>query len=238
MPIWNPWRGCHKYSEGCKFCYIHKGDYKRGIDTHEIVITKDFNKPIKKDKYGNYKIKPGEKVYLGFSTDFLIKDADKWRDECWSMIKKGSDLKFIFLTKRIERFMECIPNDWDNGYDNAVVGCSIETQDIANYRLPIFKRLPIKHKNIICQLLIEKISILRYIDDIEFVLVGGESDYNGRVLDFDWVLSLRKECIDKNVKFEFRQCATHFIKDNKKYTLNNKQLRSQAKKANIDFGGN
>ena len=77
MPIWNPWRGCHKYSEGCRFCYIHKGDNKRGIDTNEIVLTKNFNKPILKDKYGNYKIPSGETVYLGFSTDFLIKDADK-----------------------------------------------------------------------------------------------------------------------------------------------------------------
>lgn len=30
MAMWNPWRGCHKHSEGCKYCYIHKGDFKRG----------------------------------------------------------------------------------------------------------------------------------------------------------------------------------------------------------------
>ncbi len=29
MAMWNPWRGCHKYSEGCKYCYIHKGDTKK-----------------------------------------------------------------------------------------------------------------------------------------------------------------------------------------------------------------
>lgn len=26
MAMWNPWRGCHKYSEDWRFCYIHKGD--------------------------------------------------------------------------------------------------------------------------------------------------------------------------------------------------------------------
>ncbi|MEL7624110.1 DUF5131 family protein [Sedimentibacter hydroxybenzoicus DSM 7310] len=26
MPMWNPWRGCRRYSEGCQYCYIHKGD--------------------------------------------------------------------------------------------------------------------------------------------------------------------------------------------------------------------
>jgi len=39
MARWDPWRGCHRYSEGCKFCYIHKGDAKRGVDTNHITKT-------------------------------------------------------------------------------------------------------------------------------------------------------------------------------------------------------
>lgn len=39
MPMWNPWRGCKKCSEGCLHCYIHKGDAKRGVDTSMIVKT-------------------------------------------------------------------------------------------------------------------------------------------------------------------------------------------------------
>ena len=35
MIRWDPWRGCKRYSEGCKFCYIHKGDAKRNINTNE-----------------------------------------------------------------------------------------------------------------------------------------------------------------------------------------------------------
>ena len=50
-------------------------------------------------------MKPGQTVYLGFSTDFLIREADPWRGECWDMIRERRDLNFIFLTKRIERFM-------------------------------------------------------------------------------------------------------------------------------------
>ena len=57
--VWNPWRGCKRYSEGCKYCYIHKGDLKRGINTEEIVKTKDFYKPIERLKNGNYKMKSG-----------------------------------------------------------------------------------------------------------------------------------------------------------------------------------
>ena len=39
MAMWNPWRGCKKYSEGCLHCYIHKGDAKRGVNTNDIVKT-------------------------------------------------------------------------------------------------------------------------------------------------------------------------------------------------------
>lgn len=235
MAIWNPWRGCHKYSEGCKYCYIHKGDLKRNVDTNVIVKTDKFYAPIQKNKKGEYKIKSGQTVYLCFSSDFLIEEADEWRHECFQMMKERSDLHFVFLSKRIERFMDCIPDDWDNGYDNVTVGCTIENQEMADYRLSIFSNLPIKHKNIICQPLLEKIDIEKYLNGIELVVVGGESDYNARPLDYDWVLALREQCKSKNTHFEFRQCGTYFIKDGQKYTLNVRQLCSQAKKANIDI---
>ena len=31
MAVWNPWRGCHRHSEGCKYCYIHKGDVSTAL---------------------------------------------------------------------------------------------------------------------------------------------------------------------------------------------------------------
>lgn len=234
MAMWNPWRGCHKYSDGCKFCYIHKGDGKRGIPTEEIVKTDKFEAPISKNKKGEYKMKPGQTVFLCFSSDFLIADADPWRKECWAMMRRRPDLHFIFLTKRIERFMQCIPEDWGDGYDNVTVGCTIENQDRADYRLSVFSRLPIKHKNIICQPLIEDIHIETYLKEIELVVAGGESDYNARPLHYDWVLSLRKQCMKNGVHFQFRQCGTHFIKDGKEYTLKTRDLCSQARKAGID----
>lgn len=115
MARWDPWRGCRRCSEGCLHCYIHKGDAKRGVDTNLIVQTKDFDKPVAQLKKGGYKMKPGL-VYVGFSTDFLIEDADAWRGECWQMMKARPDCTFLFLTKRIERFAQCAPADWGSGY--------------------------------------------------------------------------------------------------------------------------
>ena len=235
MAMWNPWRGCHRYSEGCKYCYIHKGDSKRDVETNEIVRTNNFDAPIKRDKSGDYKIKAGQTVYLCFSSDFLIDEADEWRSECWSMIRERPDLNFIFLTKRIDRFMACVPEDWGKGYDHVTVGCTVENQRQADYRLSIFSDLPINHKNIICQPLIEMVDIEKYLKGMELVVLGGESDRNARPLSFDWVLDIREQCRRQGVHFEFRQCGTHFIKDGKQYTLAVKDLCVQARKANINL---
>lgn len=234
MARWDPWRGCKRCSEGCLHCYIHKGDYKRNVDTSNIIQTKDFYKPIEKLKNGNYKMKPGL-TYMCFSSDFLIEEADVWRPECWKMIKERSDVMFLFLTKRIDRFKQCMPKDWEDGYENVIVCCTIENQKNADYRLAIFQDLPIRHKTITAQPLIEGIQIEKYLEGIDQVVVGGESDYQGRPLYYDWVLDIREQCIRTQTNFEFRQCGTYFIKDGKEYKLQTRDLCKQAKLAGINY---
>ena len=231
---WSPWRGCHKYSEGCKFCYIYKGDARYGRDTSNVVRLKQFDAPIVKNKSGEYKMKSGKLVYTCFSTDFLIEEADEWRQECWDIIRERPDLSFMFLTKRIERFEKCIPPDWNDGYDNVLIGCTVENQKNADYRLSIFSDLPIKHKYIILGPLLEQVDIEKYLHGIVSVNVSGEYDRNARPLNYDWVLDIREQCIRNNVSFEFRQCGSNFIKDGKLYKLTYKELFSQARKANIN----
>ena len=232
--MWNPWRGCHKCSEGCKFCYIHQGDARRGIDTGNIVRTDNFTAPLARKKNGEYRIGSGQIVYLCFSTDFLLPEADPWRQECWEMMTQRSDLHFLFLTKRIERFARCLPDNWGAGYDNVTVGCTIENQQRADERLPLLAELPIKHRNIICQPLLGAMNIEQYLADIELVVVGGEANRQARPLDYQWVLALRAQCLRQQVPFQFRQCGTYFIKDGREYRLSGRDLARQAKKAGID----
>lgn len=205
------------------------------MDTNTIVKLKGFAAPVEKKKNGEYKMKGGQNVYLCFSSDFLLPEADIWRAECWQMMKQRPDLHFIFLTKRIERFMECVPEDWGEGYENVTVGCTVENQERADERLSLFRSLPVRHKNIILQPMISAIDLDGYLDDVELVIVGGESDRNARPLNYDWVLSVREQCVKANVSFEFRQCGTHFIKDGKTYTLQVRDLCSQARKAGIGY---
>lgn len=235
MAMWDPWRGCHKISDGCTNCYIHKGDKKRKIDTNVIRKSSSFYAPIEKLNNGEYKIKAGSKVYTCFSSDFLLEEADVWRDECFKMMREREDLFFIFLTKRIERFMDIIPEDWGDGYDNVLVGCTIEDQKTADKRLTIFNTTPIIHRNIICQPLLEEINIEKYLDNNSLVIVGGEYGEQARPFHYEWALNIRKQCVRSNSSFELRQLGTYFVKDNTTYKLKYKELSSQAKKANINY---
>ena len=233
MPMWNPWRGCRRCSEGCLHCYIHKGDARRGVDTGQIVRTKDFAKPVERLQSGPYRMKAGL-VYTCFSTDFLVEEADAWRDDCWAMMKQRADCMFLFLTKRIERLADCLPADWGDGYDNVAIGCTIENQRNADRKLPIFQQLPIRHRCITAQPLLERVDLEPYLAGMERVVVGGESDRDARPLDYAWVLDIREQCIRRQVDFEFRQCGTHFIKDGRLYTLQTRDLCRQARAAGID----
>lgn len=228
---WNPWHGCTKYSEGCRYCYVYRQDEMFGRDSTICKKTNDFNLPIKKDRRGNYKVPSGSLIMTCFSSDFLLGDADSWRDECLEMMKLRSDCMFYFFTKRIDRLNFSLP-------DNVIVGCTCENQKMADYRLPIFKNLDIKYKTIILAPMLERMDISKYLgDDIYEVNVSGESGSNPgvRILNYDWVLDIRNQCIKANVNFGFHQTGARFIKDGKEYRIERKYQIEQAKKANIDF---
>jgi protein gp37 len=137
--MWNPWHGCHKLSEGCRHCYVYRGDSQRGRDSSIITKTGKFDFPIQRKRNNTYKIPPGNLVYTCFTSDFLIEEADEWREEAWQMMRERQDLHFLFITKRIDRLKECLPSDWGEGYENVTICCTMENQDRVDYRLPIYK---------------------------------------------------------------------------------------------------
>lgn len=235
---WNPWHGCKKISAGCKYCYVYRQDsyHNNNLQSHECKKNKAFDYPIQKKKDGTYKLPSGRIVFTCFTSDFLLEDADLWREDCWKMIKERSDCYFYFFTKRIDRLKDHLPLDWNEGYENVMIGCTVENQDRADFRLPIFNSLPIKHKSIIIAPMLENINILKYLNDnIEEVSVSGESGNNARVLDYDWVLNIREQCITKNIPFRFHQTGANFRKDGKTYSIKRKYQKAQADKANINF---
>ena len=210
--------------------------YGSEISSSDCRKTAQFNLPIKRKRDKTWKIESGKMVFTCFTSDFLLKDADAWRSECWQMMKERSDLWFYFFTKRIDRFLKCVPEDWGEGYDNVLVGCTVENQQMADYRLPIFKSLPIKHKSIIVSPFIEPIDLSAHLDEtIEEVSVGGESGVNARPCDYAWILKLREQCVQADIPFRFHQTGAYFIKDGRMFRIPRRYQLSQAHKANIDY---
>ncbi len=232
---WNPWHGCHKISPGCANCYVYRADKRHGRDSTVIKKTAEFDLPLKKNRQGRYKIPWGELVYTCFTSDFLLEEADPWRGEVWQMMRTRSDLEFLFITKRIHRFKECLPPDWGEGYPNVHVCCTVENQDQANFRLPIFQSAPIAKKSIVCEPLLGYINLSDWLGNwVEEVLAGGESGSAARICKYDWVLDIRRQCIEAGVPFTFHQTGERLEKDGKLYCIRRKYQHSQAKKADIN----
>ena len=127
--MWNLWHGCHKLSPGCKHCYVYRGDAKRDIDSSVVTQTKNFDLPLRKKRNGDYKVPAGTLVYTCFTSDFFVEDADPWRSEAWQMMQQRSDLNFLIITKRIDRFAQCMPEDWNDGYNNVTICCTVENRE-------------------------------------------------------------------------------------------------------------
>ena len=236
MPLWNPWHGCHKLSAGCVNCYVYRTDGKHGIDSSVVVKTKSFGLPVQKKRDGSYKIGAGEMVYTCFSSDFFVEDADEWRGEAWEMIRSRPDLRFLMITKRIDRLQAVVPDDWGEGYDNVTICCTMESQERADYRLPIYRAAPVKHKIIVCEPLLSAVDLSPYLGAwVEQVIVGGESGREARTCHYDWVLGIRRQCVEHGISFRFRQTGARLLKDGQLYRIRRQFQHSQARKAGIDY---
>ena len=142
----------------------------------------------------------------------------------------------FIITKRILRFYESLPDDWGDGYPNVTIAVTCENQKRADERLPYFLSLPIAHKEIICEPLLDEIDLSPYLSpNIEGVTVGGESGEKARVCDFDWVLTIRDACFSAGVPFVFKQTGANFRKDGRLYSIPRREQEKQAERAGIDL---
>ncbi len=236
---WEPWTGCYKVSEGCTYCYFYGPYAKRyGQDTITKTKTEEFNKPIAKSAKGAPKIPSGKIVATCFASDFFIAEADEWRTEAWAMIKSRPDLEFLILTKRIDRFNIALPADWGDGYDHVNIGCTVENQEIADYRLPLFLSYPMKRRFVACAPLLGAIDLTQYLFGIEHVTVGGETGREARECDYAWVLDIRQQCVSAGKTFWFKNTGSFFKRDGVVQKVNPFKQNSLAKELGINILGN
>ena len=234
MAMWRPWHGCHKCSPGCLNCYVYRGDARYGRDASKVYRTGEYDLPVRGRRDGSPRLAAGETVFTCLTSDFFVEDADEWRPRAWRMIRSRPDLMFFIITKRIGRFAVGLPEDWGGGYGNVTIAVTCENQQKAAERVPQLLALPIRHRQIMCEPLLEEIDLTPWLSaDIEGVTAGGESGESARLCRYDWVLSLARQCESAGVPFWFKQTGALFEKDGRLYRIPRREQHEQARRAGL-----
>ena len=234
MAMWRPWHGCHRCSPGCLNCYVYRGDARYGRDASKVYRTGEFDLPVRGRRDGSPRLAAGETVFTCLTSDFFVEDADEWRPRAWRMIRSRPDLMFFIITKRIGRFAVGLPEDWGGGYGNVTIAVTCENQQKAAERVPQLLALPIRHRQIMCEPLLEEIDLTPWLSaDIEGVTAGGESGESARLCRYDWVLSLARQCESAGVPFWFKQTGALFEKDGRLYRIPRREQHEQARRAGL-----
>lgn len=121
------------------------------------------------------------------------------------------------------------------GYDNVNIGCTVENQSVADYRLPLFLSYPIKRRFIACAPLLEAIDLSPYLHGVEHVTVGGETSREARKCDYDWVLDIREQCIRPKVTFWYKNTGSLFKRDGIAEKVNPFKQTGMAKELDINI---
>ena len=119
---WNPWLGCRKVSQGCKFCYAERWAKRIGGEFTTVRRTseKTFNAPLKWID--------GRTIFTCSLSDFFIEDADEWRYEAWTIIQRTPQHTYQILTKRPENIFDRLPHFWKEKFGHIWLGISAESE--------------------------------------------------------------------------------------------------------------
>jgi len=203
---WNPWHGCKKVSKGCKYCYMYRGKERFKQDPTIVLRSKNrFKDPLK--------WKEPKMIFTCSWSDWFIQDADEWRAEAWEIIKATPQHTYQILTKRPERIIECLPEDWGDGYPNVWIGISVEDQDAANERIPFLKGFDAVIKFVSFEPLLDDINLLT--EDLKYVIWKPFMNEDGNFdisinMAFDWAI-IGGESGNENGTYKYRPCYINSI---------------------------
>lgn len=206
----NPWIGCTKISAACDHCYAEAWDNRfsgnRWGPHADRTRTKTWGSPIKWQKIAKAE---GQRyrVFVASLADVFDNHRSilpAWRRELWALIRQCPDLDFLLLTKRPENIARFLPDDWDTGYHNVWLGCTVEDQKAADRAKHLIKVPAVVHF-LSMEPLIGPVDLSAVIHGLEWVITGGENGANFRPVDPDWFRLLRDQCAAASVPFLFKQ---------------------------------
>ena len=203
---WNPWRGCDKVSQACKYCYMFRYYEKKGINPKSIVKQMQvFNSPLQRQD--------GVKIFTCSMSDFFHKEADNWRDDAWDIIKRTPQHTYLILTKRPERIKKCLPENWSlENYGNVWLGVTVESQSEVS-RVHFLEDISCNVKWVSFEPLLSDIQLQKKeLDIINWAVIGGESGYRNQVrkTELCWFNSLMFQIIGYGIPLFFKQFGSSY----------------------------
>lgn len=219
---WNPFRGCHKISAGCKNCYMFREQKRYGHDPNVVVrcSSSTFNAPLKWAREADIAEGP-VLVFTCSWSDFFIEEADPWRDEAWEIIRQTPQLTYLILTKRPELIAKRVPPDWwkgyplpgFGGYSNVALGVSVENQEALGRVLKL-REVPAQWYFLSLEPLLGPIDFTSLPYCWDWVIIGGESDRtNPRPLDLLLVRDLIEDCHERGSAVFIKQLGTAWARE-------------------------
>lgn len=206
------WWGCVKVSPACANCYAERDSNRWGFE----VWGADAPRKISGDKYWNEPLRWNKKaaeagvmrrVFSASMSDVFEdrRDLDPHRERLWNLIEKTPNLIWLLLSKRPESW-NLLPTKWQTKTPDRVwLGVTAESQDWLEKRATYLKDAPSKIKFISVEPMLGPIVLGPHAAYIDWVIVGAESGRNPRPMNPAWVKNLRDECIDKGIKFFYKQ---------------------------------
>lgn len=213
----NPWMGCTKVSEACKFCYAEKYVERWGFakwgdkGTRQRTAKSTWNKPRTWNEMAK-KNGTRYRVFCASLADVFEDHPDikqEWRDDLFSLILDTPHLDWLLLTKRPENYYKFLPNNWiPGGYDNVWLGVSAENQKRYDERAQLLSEIPARTRFISMEPLLTKITLsTNRLNFIDWIIIGGESGFkkDARKLDLTHVQSVITQCDQIGIKVFFKQ---------------------------------
>lgn len=199
---WNPTTGCHKISPGCLNCYAERfAERWRGIPGHPY--EQGFDLKIWSERLEmplNWK-RP-RLIFVNSMSDLFHDDIpEEFIKNVFSVMKKANWHQFQLLTKRPNRMLEVAQSlqEWPS---NVWAGVSVESQAWL-WRSEVLKKIPARIKFLSCEPLLGPLKLS--LENLQWVIVGGESGVGARSIEIEWVRDIRNQCSVASVPFFFKQ---------------------------------
>lgn len=199
---WNPITGCTKVSAGCKFCYAEvmaKRLQAMGIEKYR----NSFKLTLHEDALNApYTWKKQKVVFVNSMSDLFHNDVPPdFIKRVFKVMNDNPQHTFQVLTKRADR-LNSIHHElqWTH---NIWMGVSVEDARVVE-RIDLLRQTNARTKFLSCEPLIGALPGMN-LDNIDWVIVGGESGRKARPMDEEWVLDIMDQCKESNVAFFFKQ---------------------------------